>query len=274
MILVDINQILLAHILFQSKTNKDFDENLIRRLILSSLMKCKNKFHYYGKIIICSDSRNYWRKKSFPYYKSTRKREREDSNLDWESIYTLCHKLKSEIESNLPFQFLQIDGAEADDIIAVITELKYKEEKILIYSADKDFAQLQIYPSVYQYNPIQNEFIVQKDPLRFLKEHIIMGDRSDGIPNILSQDDTFVIGKRQKSITKKNIEFFVNSVPEEFCKDSETLANYRRNFMLIDFSQIPSYIKESIIERYNNTINKNKKTNLQYYISNNLSSLL
>lgn len=274
MILVDINQILLAHILFQSKTTNNCDENLIRRLIIASLSKCKNKFNFYGKIIICSDSRNYWRKRKFPYYKSTRKKEREDSNLDWEKIYSICHKLKDEIETNLPYQFLQVDGAEADDIIAIITELKHKEEKILIYSADKDFAQLQIYPSVYQYNPIQGEFIVQKDPVRFLKEHIIMGDRSDGIPNILSQDDTFVIGKRQKSITKKNIEIFVDSTPEEFCKDSEMLSNYYRNLELIDFSQIPSDIKDSIIERFNLTINKNKKTNLQYYISNNFSNLL
>jgi 5'-3' exonuclease len=274
MILVDINQILLAHILFQLRVNKDVDETLIRRLIVTSLSKCKSKFNYYGKIVICSDSRNYWRKNKFSYYKSTRKKEREDSKLDWEYIFSMCVTIKDEIEKHLPYQFLQIDGAEADDIIAVITKLKNKEEKILIYSADKDFGQLQIYPSVYQYNPIQSEFIVQKDPVRFLKEHIIMGDRSDGIPNIFSQDDTFMIGKRQKSITKKNIEIFVNSSPEEFCKDAETLSNYNRNLQLIDFSHIPSEITDNILQRFNDTINKNKKVNLQYYISNNLSNLL
>ena len=43
------------------------------------------------------------------------------------------------------------------------------------------------------------------DPIVFLREQIIKGDRSDGVPNILSDDDIFLRDERQKPINKKKI---------------------------------------------------------------------
>ena len=73
----------------------------------------------------------------------------------------------------------------------------------MVLSGDKDFIQLQKYPFVSQYNPIQKKFMSGIDPKQYILEHVIKGDRSDGIPNFLSDDDTFVKNKRQRPLSKK-----------------------------------------------------------------------
>ena len=44
------------------------------------------------------------------------------------------------------------------------------------------------------------------DPTIYLKEHILKGDTSDGVPNVLSPDNTFVDGLRQRPLSRKKIQ--------------------------------------------------------------------
>ena len=56
---------------------------------------------------------------------------------------------------------------------------------------------------LYSSRQCVNDFIKIKEPAEeILREHIIRGDKGDGVPNIHSEDDSFVEGKRQRPIVK------------------------------------------------------------------------
>jgi 5'-3' exonuclease len=273
--------------MMQLKNNDDeLDEDMVRHMVLSSLKSYKKKFtEEYGQMILCYDSKHYWRKQVFPYYKQNRKKDRQKSKFDWNKIFDCLNKIRDEIRDNFPFIVIEVYGAEADDVIAILC--KYQSirnislqkqnrtpEKTLVLSGDKDFIQLQKYPSVSQFNPLQKKFVTVIDPKMYVKEHIIKGDRSDGIPNFLSPDDTFVEGKRQKPISIKNIDKWIQRDPETYCNE-EQLRNYHRNKKLVDLDQIPEDIEKNIINSFAELISKKRsKVNFDYFYRNKLFSLM
>jgi 5'-3' exonuclease len=287
MILVDMNQCMISNLMMQLKNNDDeLDEDMVRHMVLSSLKSYKKKFtEEYGQMILCYDSKHYWRKQVFPYYKQNRKKDRQKSKFDWNKIFDCLNKIRDEIRDNFPFIVIEVYGAEADDVIAILC--KYQSirnislqkqnrtpEKTLVLSGDKDFIQLQKYPSVSQFNPLQKKFVTGIDPKMYVKEHIIKGDRSDGIPNFLSPDDTFVEGKRQKPISIKNIDKWIQRDPETYCNE-EQLRNYHRNKKLVDLDQIPEDIEKDIINSFAELISKKRsKVNFDYFYKNKLFSLM
>jgi len=279
MILVDMNQCMISNLMMQVKSNDGLDINLVRHMVLRSLKHYKKTFsEEYGKLVLCYDSKFYWRRELFPFYKQNRKKDRENSDHDWNAIFNCLNTIRDEIRDNFPYVVMEIYGAEADDIISVLTRhvaSQDTDEKVLILSGDKDFLQLSKYSFVSQYNPIQKKYLKLDDPKGFLMEHIIKGDRSDGIPNFLSDDDTFISGKRQKPISKKNLERWVKETPTNFCKSKTVLQNYHRNQRLIDFNCIPTDIYDKIVEEFE-VLNRNVKRGvpINYFLENNLTTLL
>lgn len=262
----------------QVKTSNGLDENLVRHMVLNSLRNYRKKFgEEYGELVLCYDSKFYWRKQEFPFYKQNRKKDRENSSHDWNAIFECLNKIRDEIRNNFPYVVMDVYGAEADDIISVLIKNnsdKDDPEKVLIMSGDKDFLQLGKYSFVSQYNPVQKKYITLDNPKEFLMEHIIKGDRSDGIPNFLSDDDTFVSGKRQKPINKKNLVKWISLDPESFCTDVQ-LKNYERNKKLIDLSCIPDEIQRQIVEEFNRLNSTVKRgVTVDYFVKNKLTTLL
>jgi 5'-3' exonuclease len=287
MILVDMNQCMISNLMMQTRLSDGLDENMVRHMVLTSLKSYKKKFHAeYGNLVLCYDSKHYWRKEYFPYYKQNRKKDREKSSFDWSQIFEILNKIRDEIRDNFPYVVMEVYGAEADDIIAALSKFvatqniqrqkqNLSTEKVLILSGDKDFIQLLKYPCVSQYNPTQKKYVnADINPKLYIKEHVIKGDRSDGIPNFLSDSDTFVTGKRQKPISKKNIAKWIHSEPETYCNE-EQLSNYHRNLKLIDLTQIPSEIEDKIVTEFNQlNSSKPNKVSMNYFIENKLVSLL
>lgn len=286
MILVDMNQCMISNLMMQTKLCDELDENMVRHMVLTTIKSYKKKFQKdYGKLVLCYDSKHYWRKEFFPYYKQNRKKDREKSSHNWSRIFDILNKIRDEIKDNFPYVVMEIYGAEADDVIATLSKFvsikniaRQKKdlplEKVLILSGDKDFIQLKKYPCVYQYNPIQKKYINGINPKNYIKEHVIKGDRSDGIPNFLSDADTFVTGKRQKPISKKNIEKWITCDPESYC-NTQQLSNYHRNLRLIDFSMIPTEIETKIIDEFQLlNSSKPKHVSMNYFIEHKLVSLL
>ena len=273
-----MNQCMISNLMMQVKTNNELDINLVRHMVLRSLKYYKKTFSdEYGQLVLCYDSKFYWRRELFPFYKQNRKKDRENSNYDWSEIFNCLNKIRDEIRDNFPYVVMEIYGAEADDIISVLvhhTSKKESQEKVLILSGDKDFLQLSKYPFVRQYNPIQKRYLTLEDPKQFLMEHIIKGDRSDGIPNFLSDDDTFISGKRQKPISKKNLCKWIKSSPESFCSE-EQLKNFERNRTLIDLSCIPTEIYQKIVDEFE-VLNRDVRRGVQinYFLEHKLSTLL
>lgn len=269
MLLIDFNQIVIANIMVQHKSVKITDE-LIRYCALNSLRYYIKKFkNEYPETVICTDARNSWRYEFFPYYKGNRRITQDASKYDWKMIHDTIGTIRTELMEHFPHKVLQVDRAEADDIIAVLT--LHSTEPTLIISSDKDFLQLQWKGNVRQYSPKHEDFIACEDPTGFLRDHIIRGDASDGIPNILSEDTSFVFKTRQKVLTQTRLENAQWALINDDLGDLK--ANYIRNKTLIDLESIPKDLEDSILEHYRTAPKRNKQKLLNYFIKYRLSGM-
>ena len=280
MILIDMNQVCISNLMMQigSKRQNDVDENLVRHMVLNSLRMYRSKFSAeYGELVLCYDSKKYWRRDYFPNYKSNRKKDREASGLDWNLIFETLNNIRDEIKENFPYKVLEGEGAEADDCIATVVDYVSKTptayEQCLILSGDKDFIQLQKHNFVKQFSPVLKKFLNGQDPHLYIREHILKGDRSDGIRNFLSSDDTFINELRQKPLAIKKISVWVDLKPEDFCTE-EMMRNYQRNKTLIDLECIPNVLKEEILLEYLKPPIGERSKLLNYFISKRLKNLM
>jgi len=272
MIIIDMNQITVASLMMHLNMtkSKEPDENMVRHMILNSVRMYRSQFtEEYGEVVLAYDSKHYWRRDFFPNYKASRRKGREKSDLDWDAIFEVLNKIKAEFKDNLPYKYLEVYGAEADDIIATL--VKNKKEPIMIVGGDKDFIQLQKYSDVKQYSPILKKYVNGYNPDTYIKEHILKGDTSDGVPNVLSPDNTFVDGLRQKPLTKKKIENWLDANIDDL--PDEVKRNYQRNETLISLDKIPSELETEINEVFDNAPCGNRSKLLNYFIQSRLKNL-
>jgi|TARA_B100000809_G_scaffold160858_1_gene158259 5'-3' exonuclease len=251
MILIDFTQTIIAGLMAQLKHNDgEINENMLRHMILNSCRNYQRRYGPdYGQIVLCTDAAKPWRRDFFPLYKANRKKTREADDRDWKLIFDTLHKVKMEIKENFPYKYMYVRECEADDIIAVLVKHAPEGEDILIVSGDKDFQQLHKYDNVKQWSPNLNKMIDCPDAKLFLKEHILKGDKSDGVPNILSNDDCFDAGIRQTPLRRPILEKYLRITIEN---DDKYYRNYLRNQTLIDFEMIPERISDAILSEYQN----------------------
>jgi hypothetical protein len=275
MIIVDFNQVIISNLMMQlgSHTNTKLDENMLRHMVLNSIRSYKQKFYdEYGEIVIAADHTNCWRKQKFPYYKANRKKNNDKSDLDWPTFYTSINKIRNELKEYFPYKVIHIETVEADDIIATLIMKVDSVDKFLILSGDKDFIQLHRYAVVKQYDPVRKKWITNEDPEKFLFEHILKGDSGDGIPNVLSDDNCFVIGERQKPLTQKRIDAIYKDLNKAM-NDQRFERNYHRNKLLIDLSSIPLDIQNKVLYEFEEQPKKDRSKVLNYLIDNKLKLL-
>jgi|SaaInlV_150m_DNA_2_1039686.scaffolds.fasta_scaffold00141_27 hypothetical protein len=295
MILLDYSQIVIANVMMNKKL---MSEDYVRHTVLNTIRMYHHKFNEeYGNLVVCCDARNNWRKDVFKYYKANRKIIKDKSDFDWSELYRILHKIREELSENFPYKVVYIDKAEADDIIATlvmfrekktsklkdghdsdavvtsIEELFFVPEPVLILSSDKDFIQLQKYENVTQYSPLSKKYLNSDNPVNFLREHILRGDATDGVPNFMSSDDTFVTDKRQTPILKKKVSVWSELDPDAFC-EGEQLRNYRRNEMLIDLTKIPEWLQTNIVDEYDNLPEVGRSKLFNYFIKHKLKILM
>ena len=268
-----MNQIAVANLMMNLKMNnsKTIDESMVRHMILNSIRMYRMEHHdEYGEVVLTWDSKHSWRRDYFPEYKASRRKGREESDLDWEDIFGTLNKIRNEIKQNFPYKYLEVFGAEADDIIGFLCE-ENKNEKIMIISGDKDFIQLQKYSNVTQWSPITKKQVNGFDPTIYLKEHILKGDTSDGVPNVLSPDNTFVDGLRQRPLTRKKIQSWLVGGGSDW--NDEVKRNFQRNLTLIDLTKTPEELKNQIRLEYNNAPHGDRSKLLNYFMKNKLKEL-
>jgi 5'-3' exonuclease len=287
MIVVDFNQTAISNLMMEVGGRNDIEIQvpLLRHMILNSIRSYKKKFgKEYGELVIACDNQTYWRREYFPYYKAGRKKAREDSGFDWKTIFEALNLIRSELEVFFPYKVINVDGAEADDIIAVLAEwsqtndtnsILFNEPKpFLILSGDHDFIQLQKYENVKQFSPIHKKFVKPEiSPEKYIFEHIIRGDKGDGVPNVLSDDDSIVTGTRQKAIRQDKIDVWYKDF-EAMPQDANFKKNYERNKMLVSFDSIPSKVKTAIINSYVDKPNKDKSKLLNFFIEHKMKNML
>lgn len=278
MIILDINQVMLSNLMMQmgSHSNMKVEVDLVRHMVLNSIRMYNNKFRdEFGDIVVACDNRKYWRKEVFPYYKANRKKDREKSDIDWQGVFDAMHIIRNELSEFFPYRVIDIDGAEADDVIGTLVTHFGNDmtQPILIMSADKDFIQLHHYMNVKQYDPIRKKYIQHNNPSLYMKEHIIRGDSGDGIPNILSADNCLVMGVRQKPIRQDKLDDWIKYEPEVVFR-GDMLRNYKRNQQLIDLTFTPDNIREQIIKSYEMQAGKTRSHLFDYFVKNKLRNLI
>jgi 5'-3' exonuclease len=287
MIVVDFNQTAISNLMMEIGSRNDIEVQvpLLRHMILNSIRSYKQKFgKEYGEIVIACDNQNYWRREVCKFYKAGRKKAREASGLDWKQIFEALNLIRSEIDVFFPYKVINVDGAEADDVIAVLAEwsqandtnnVLFSEPKpFLVLSGDHDFIQLQKYENVKQFSPVQKKYVKSDiSPEKYLFEHIIRGDKGDGIPNVLSADDSIVTGTRQKAIRQDKLDIWYKDF-DAMPQDAEFKTNYERNRKLVSFDCIPASIKESIINTYTDKPIKDKSKLLNFFVEHKMKNML
>lgn len=275
MILIDYSQIAISNIIVQ-KLN---DENMIRHMILNSIRMYNKRYRdQYGQMVICADGMNTWRKEFYPFYKANRKKSRDDSAEDWTEIFRILHLVRDEIRDYLPYKVIHMEGVEADDIIGTLTMQTQEfgmDEPVMIVSSDKDFIQLQKFKNVKQFSPIQKKLVTDENPRTYLFNHVMRGDSGDGIPNVLSADDTFVSEKNQSPLRQAKInEWLENADNLREVMDEEVYRNYQRNKKLIDLTDIPEDIQQTIINNFNGQTKTPNMKVLNYLIKKRCNNLI
>ena len=271
MIIIDMNQISLASLMMHLNMTKEktVDEGMVRHMILNSIRLYRNMFkEKYGEVILTYDSKHYWRRDYFPQYKMNRKKARENDSKDWDNIFGVLNKIKAEFKEYLPYKYLEVYGAEADDIIGTLC--KQESEPVMIVSGDKDFIQLHKYENVKQYSPILKKRVNGHNPDTYIRTHILKGDTSDGVPNVLSPDITFTEGLRQRPLGKKKIETWLESMDS---MPDEAKRNYQRNEKLINLDKIPQELEKQILSEIDEAPHGDRSKLLNYFIDNKLKEL-
>lgn len=276
MILIDFNGIAIGNVVVQRLSA---DENLIRHMILNSIRMYRQKFHReYGEVVIVADGAGNWRKDAYPQYKASRKKSRDESSIDWEEMFRIINMVRDEIRDNFPYKVMHQYGCEADDVIAQIameTQEFGKHEPVMIVSADKDFIQLQKYDNIKQFSPMTKKYVKHDNPRLYMMEHIFRGDGGDGVPNVLSDDNVFVEGRRQSPVTKKKIEAWLEAEDLQSAMGDDIYRNFLRNKKLIDLTETPQNIKTEIINTYESQDpSKNKSKVFNYLIQKRCKLLL
>jgi len=290
MILIDLNQVMISNLMAQigSHKNVEVEENLLRHMVLNALRIYRNKFvQEYGELVICCDDKDYWRKKQFPYYKAHRKAARDSSELNWPHIFNCLNNIRDELKQSFGYRFVKVDHAEADDIIGTLcyhfgVELWPAQDdgrdpffdKILILSGDKDFMQLQRFLNVDQYDPVRKRKLRSEEPDKYLQEHILKGDRGDGVPNFMSPGDVFMAGGRQKPLrsSKLNELLKISFDDVEQSLQGAEKEGWIRNRTLVDLAFTPDEIRKEVLEQFNNV--PQKKSLFNYFVQHKLKNLM
>jgi 5'-3' exonuclease len=276
MILVDNTQVLMSSIFAQHRDVAAIDEDLVRHMVLNTYRMYRKKFfREYGELVICEDGGASWRRDFFPLYKAKRRADRKENPEQWERFYDIINRIRAEVAEIFPYRNMLVQGCEADDIIAFLAKRYAPSEKVLILSGDKDFGQLQIHPNVVQYSPLLKKFVEVDAPQKFLLEHIVRGDSSDGVPNILSDDDCFMAeDKRQKPVTQKRMDEILKEYADTGKVSDKYAANWNRNSTLINLLNIPHEYESKIESEWNKPFTPSRAKILNYMIEKGLRNLI
>lgn len=297
MILIDFSNFCIRTLIGNLDPRTDSDENKsvnqARFVILNEILTVKEKFsgEFGHELVFAVDAKRSpcWRKDYNPYYKSKRSKQREESKIDFNFILKCMGTIQEELRENFSYRMIEVQRAEADDIIATIT--KYvsanrkvrtgvieSSEPILILSADRDFFQLHRYDGVQQYSLKDRKMLTLEsanESVNALLTKIIRGDSGDGITNILSDIDCFENGVRQKTVYDKKLVQPILESKSLSILTPEQKERFKLNRLLIDFDYIPESIGNEIISSYlGYEVKGNKSKILNYLIQNKLGRLI
>ena len=226
-----------------------------------------------SRVIIVFDGKNGSgrRQKIYPEYKGTRKvKRRLNRNVDWgtapadeqQSMKQQMGRLIEYLEQ-LPLTLICVDGIEADDTMAYISQQLLPESNIILMSTDKDFLQL-VDDRVKVWSPTKKKLYTKEKVFEeygihshnMLTYRIQDGDKSDNINGVmgagLKSMIKFIppISEDEDFTAKDLLDFVENSDSKikllENIKKSSNLL--KRNYLLMQLNKvdIPNHTKMKI----------------------------
>lgn len=274
MILVDLSQTIIS-VAFQNFKG-DYSKDMIRAMVFQTLVSYKKKYGAkYGNLVLAIDSPGIpnWRKEKYSWYKARRKNKLQDpvEKARWEKIFECANSIVAECKEFLTWKTVGMSGAEADDVIAILSKYYGESEPILIMSTDGDFPQLQKYSMVSQYAPAQKKMIKVDNPIEYIHLKILQGDKGDDIPNILSENNSFIDGIRQKSVTEQVIKEWLTEPKGMKAKYKQ---RYEENKELIDFDSIPLDIEQGVLSAYDSAPVNGIQGLFKFFMSQKMTRIL
>lgn len=257
---IDFSQIVIAAVTANFEPN-DVNMDMMRHVALNSIRFNIKKFKKaYPITVIARDNgaNGYWRRDLAYYYKKHRKvkheEEKDEGGWDWDNIYTCLNTVFNEVKENFPYICIDVDKAEADDIIGVLSKKFGPVRDVLVISSDGDFTQLHKY-GIRQWSPMMKKWVKCKhgSPRRDLLMKIIAGDQKDTIANIRSEPDYFYTrekGDRAPVISKKFLAPLLEAKDPKEVLTGKELQRYEENEKLLDLDLIPANIEQEILRQF------------------------
>lgn len=211
--------------------------------IYKSLFKGK-----VDEIVFAIDDRKSWRKIYWPRYKADRKDKRDKSPINWDIFHREYNNFTEELSNYLPFKMLQVENAEADDVIGVIA-LKDDREYTVI-SNDKDFTQL-VSDRVKIWNPQKEDYVVCGDTVRWIILESLTGQPTkDNIFNILTPLD-WPSDKKKPGFGPVSAQKVWDYGWEKWLEEKDLRERFEFNRNLLDFERIPKVVSKRVLNAYN-----------------------
>lgn len=286
--LVDFSQIALATVT-QTYMNRDepLELNFVRHLILDTIRFNVTKFKLegYTKFVFCIDNAEpmYWRREYAWYYKMLRKAKREESTFDWNEYFRIIKIIIEELKANMPYIFIDVSKAEADDGIGVLTKyLALQNIPVMIISSDGDYTQLHKFNNVKQWSPMQKKLVKSPSgsPKMDLFTKIVKGDKKDTVSGIKVRSSFYLDkleGERTPQSKQAFLEALVDAEDDEAIQKLLTESEWKRfqeNRVLIDFEYIREDIKEEIMKAFLNAKPAPRGKIYSYFVKSGLKKLV
>ena len=290
-----------------SLDNKDY-VSIIKYKVFEELSQLKTLFKADEIVIAADNSKGgYWRKDVYPIYKGQRKKGRDESNLDWNAVFTVFDDIKDIINSMTTFKLIDIPRVEGDDVMFVLSEyLSRLGTPVILHSVDHDTVYNLKNPGVTWWRHVKTakkpgayQDVEPGEILNLELGHIIQGDAGDNIKNIKSFS---VFSKKFKDMYPNRTElevyhkrFELDEIFEKtynesaykhpryglktFMRSKKTIdellneneiykMNYLMNRTIALPEGIPQDISSNIIEAYNTVPTIKKTQKLQEFFMN------
>lgn len=242
---------MIARVVHANRDAVVHNPEFVSHLVFTNVLYTAQKFgaSRENPMIMALDTKPYWRDQYYaenrmkfaeyknPKFEKYKGQRQKDDTIPWDAIYEVYGNVMSALQAHSDFFVIGVQGAEADDVIAICA--KYYAEKgqeSIVVSSDKDFRQLHEPPRVQVWDPIKKCFIPSIVVEHWKKVHAIMGDKGDNIQAI------------RPRVAEKTAEKMVKDLDYLLQTDPDLRERYEFNRTLTDFDRIPSNITQKVID--------------------------
>ena len=199
---------------------------------------------------------NSFRKKLYPAYKAQRKISKKSYDVFKIRNY-ITNVIFKDLDVYKDYNFLRVDGAEGDDVIAcILKNFKDEYETIVLFASDHDFLQID---GVHQLDLFGKEAKRQVAGIdvtadEYLLTKILIGDGADNIGKVFSG-----VGPKKalKLVRDKD------SLKAKLKESQDAAKQYLLNKKLISFKEIPKELEDKIVKEAHEKLFKNDVLNAE-----------